>query len=274
MARRTTATKNVCPKAGDRASQPSSPVQTGEGNLTITLVSFYSQKNQSSTGGKKTRECIPSQGCNDTDARTRTISFPPSPRLGILIRTKHFPFLFTHPFFFCISLYPWKASLLESTWHACSLRFLGRPLVRRFLQLLLCPASGLSTMHAQSYLITKRPRKRTLGLPRENVRNFRTYLLSIVFVPFSFYFVVGFLAFGLRHAFRSYLDPRKRYASCGEKILGRRRICGIVDNVASFRETRLVFASTNSRGCVRAYSRVDSQRDGIWPDFASTRKGL
>lgn len=179
-----------------------------------------------------------------------------------------------HPsFFFCISLYPWKASLLESTWHACSLRFLGRPLVRRFLQLLLCPASGLSTMHAQSYLITKRPRKRTLGLPRENVRNFRTYLLSIVFVPFSFYFVVGFLAFDLRHAFRSYLDPRKRYASCGEKILGRRRICGIVDNVALFRETRLVFASTNSR-CVRAYSRVDSQRDGIWPDFASTRKGL
>lgn len=137
------------------------------------------------------------------------------------------------------------------------------------------PGLRLSTMHAQSYLsaITKRPRKRTLGLPRENVRNFRIYLLSIVFVPFSFYFVVGFLAFGLRHAFRSYLDPRKRYASCGEKILGRRRICGIVDNVASFRETRLVFASTNSR-CVRAYSRVDSQRDGIWPDFASTRKGL
>lgn len=48
--------------------------------------------------------------------------------VGILIRTKHFPFLFTHPFFFS-SLYPWKASLLESTWHACSLRFLGRPLI-------------------------------------------------------------------------------------------------------------------------------------------------
>lgn len=80
----------------------------------------------------------------------------------------------------------------------------------------------------------------------------------------EFLFLDRFLAFGFDRISIS-------LESAWKQIFGGQRNCR---GIQPRSEKQLVFASTNFR-CVRASSRVDSQRDNdIWPDFASSRKDL
>lgn len=281
----------MCSKAGDPALRSNPPPPYKRRGRGITLVSFYSQKNQSSTGEKKTRRMHSIARLQTTEARTRTISFPPpSPSFSVpaFSNSNTSPssspaFLFFSFFFlFCflsISVerprFSWSREHVARAQFAFSWPTTGCPLFTTPS----LPGPRLSTMYTQSCSSHQKAAETStsLGVSRENVRNFRTCSASYpIFVPpsLSFFFLLcfaveflfldRFLAFGFDRISIS-------LESAWKQIFGGQRNCrGIQPRFGK----QLVFASTNFR-CVRASSRVDSQRDNdIWPDFASSRKDL
>lgn len=281
----------MCPKAGDPALRSNPPPPYKRRGRGITLVSFYSQKNQSSTGEKKTRRMHSIARLQTTEARTRTISFPPpSPSFSVpaFSNSNTSPssspaFLFFSFFFlFCflsISVerprFSWSREHVARAQFAFSWPTTGCPLFTTPS----LPGPRLSTMYTQSFSSHQKAAETStsLGVSRENVRNFRTCSASYpIFVPpsLSFFFLLCFaVEFLFLDCFLAFGFDRISISleSAWKQIFGGQRNCrGIQPRFGK----QVVFASTNSR-CVRASSRVDSQRDNdIWPDFASSRKDL
>ena len=281
----------MCPKAGDPALRSNPPPPYKRRGRGITLVSFYSQKNQSSTGEKKTRRMHSIARLQTTEARTRTISFPPpSPSFSVpaFSNSNTSPssspaFLFFSFFFlFCflsISVerprFSWSREHVARAQFAFSWPTTGCPLFTTPS----LPGPRLSTMYTQSCSSHQKAAETStsLGVSRENVKNFRTCSASYpIFVPPS----LSFFFLSLSCCWISF--PRSfsgfRLWSCLDFVRIREETnfwwTEELSRIQLRSGKQLVFASTSSR-CVRASSRVDSQRDdNVWPDFASSRKDL
>ena len=192
----------MCPKAGDPALRSNPPPPYKRRGRGITLVSFYSQKNQSSTGEKKTRRMHSIARLQTTEARTRTISFPPpSPSFSVpaFSNSNTSPssspaFLFFSFFFlFCflsISVerprFSWSREHVARAQFAFSWPTTGCPLFTTPS----LPGPRLSTMYTQSCSSHQKAAETStsLSVSRENVKNFRTSASYPIFVPLSLFF--------------------------------------------------------------------------------------